>query len=515
MVGRNDLDLVLVLILFIVLAQLGAVAAGNIERPNVVATAEPKIPAPYSRTKRAPLLPHSLSFARVFGEHMVLQAGQPIRVWGEANPNTDVNVSFGGQKTSTSSDSKGKWLVELLPEKQNSTPQRLIAKSGGDKVFRLATARITGLRIVLSSDDVSKPVHARYAWSPFPEPAVNLVNSAGMPASPFTTQDENEVRYDVRMIWNAAPHNAFTDLVRWNDKFYCAFRIGTGHVPGPKGEDGKIQLISSVDGKKWSSIATIVEPGIDLRDPKLSIAPDGRLMVLMGGSNYEGTKLIDRASRVAFLENEDNDFSEIRRIEIDPGIAGNNDWLWRVTWENGVGYGVVYQAEKTRWGLHLVKTFDGVKYDLVKTLDLDGRPNESTVRFDEDGQMFLVIRNEDGRSLGHFGQSKQPFTKWNWNLIKQRLGGPNMIQLPDGRWLLGTRDYGETAKTVLGSLSIDGAFNTLITFPSGGDTSYPGMLLHGDKLWFSYYSSHEGRTSIYLATIALQELGITATRKNK
>jgi len=25
-------------------------------------------------------------------------------------------------------------------------------------------------------------------------------------------------------ICNQAPHNAFTDLIRWNDMFYCAFR---------------------------------------------------------------------------------------------------------------------------------------------------------------------------------------------------------------------------------------------------------------------------------------------------
>ena len=40
----------------------------------------------------------------------------------------------------------------------------------------------------------------------------------------------------------------------------------------------------------------------------------------------------------------------------------------------------------------------------------------------------------------------------------------------------------------------------VLTLPSGGDdTSYCGMVWHGDLLWMSYYSSREGRTSIYLA----------------
>jgi hypothetical protein len=39
--------------------------------------------------------------------------------------------------------------------------------------------------------------------------------------------------------------------------------------------------------------------------------------------------------------------------------------------------------------------------------------------------------------------------------------------------------------------------------PSGGDSSYPGMVLHDGLLWMSYYSSHEGKSSIYLARIRL------------
>ncbi|HBE42310.1 MAG TPA: hypothetical protein DDW27_14100 [Bacteroidales bacterium] len=37
------------------------------------------------------------------------------------------------------------------------------------------------------------------------------------------------------IIWDQAPHNAFTDLVKYRDAFYCTFREGSGHVPGTKG----------------------------------------------------------------------------------------------------------------------------------------------------------------------------------------------------------------------------------------------------------------------------------------
>ncbi|MEJ7592590.1 MAG: hypothetical protein WKF77_13640 [Planctomycetaceae bacterium] len=42
-----------------------------------------------------------------------------------------------------------------------------------------------------------------------------------------------------------------------------------------------------------------------------------------------------------------------------------------------------------------------------------------------------------------------------------------------------------------------------LELPSGGDTSYAGMVLHDGLLWVSYYSSHEEKTCIYLAKVKL------------
>ena len=48
-----------------------------------------------------------------------------------------------------------------------------------------------------------------------------------------------------------------------------------------------------------------------------------------------------------------------------------------------------------------------------------------------------------------------------------------------------------------------GALTEFLTLPSGGDTSYAGLVWHEGLLWMSYYSSHEGKTSIYLAKVRL------------
>ena len=54
-------------------------------------------------------------------------------------------------------------------------------------MFHPATAVIEGDTVVVTSDKVSKPVAVRYGWKNFP--VCNLFNKAGLPASPFRTDD--------------------------------------------------------------------------------------------------------------------------------------------------------------------------------------------------------------------------------------------------------------------------------------------------------------------------------------
>lgn len=56
-----------------------------------------------------------------------------------------------------------------------------------DRKWVPASARIDGDTVVVSSPDVKKPVAVRYAWES--NPACNLFNGQGLPASPFRTDD--------------------------------------------------------------------------------------------------------------------------------------------------------------------------------------------------------------------------------------------------------------------------------------------------------------------------------------
>jgi sialate O-acetylesterase len=60
--------------------------------------------------------------------------------------------------------------------------------AGDDKNFVPAKAEIKGATVIVSADGVSKPTAVRYGWANVPD--VNLVNGAGLPASPFRTDVE-------------------------------------------------------------------------------------------------------------------------------------------------------------------------------------------------------------------------------------------------------------------------------------------------------------------------------------
>jgi hypothetical protein len=78
--------------------------------------------------------------------------------------------------------------------------------------------------------------------------------------------------------------------------------------------------------------------------------------------------------------------------------------------------------------------------------------------------------------------------------------------LPDDRLIAVVRLYDGGARTSVCQLDPDaGSLTELLRLPSGGDTSYAGLAWHEGRLWISYYSSHEGRTSIYLARVNLPD----------
>lgn len=338
-------------------------------------------------------------------------------------------------------------------------------------------------------------------------------------------QPEGDVQLElvsVRKISAAAPHSAFTDLF-WHDSsphdgFYCVFREGAGHVS----PEATIRVLFSPDGQEWETAATLAAAGFDLRDAKISITPSGKLAILCGAAVREGKQAA--TSHYNFLYT-----SEDGRTWTEPqDVARENTWLWRLTWHGDEAYGIGYEVAPAKraakeYGTSLWHGKEGDKLEvLVESLFTEHGPTEATLRFADDDTLYCLQRR-DGRpqNTAVLGTSKPPYREWTWQDLGVYFGGPDFLSVtvaaPQAEhardsqeapstqaWIAGGRLISpeQGARTVLCQLDVEaGKLLPLLELPSGGDTSYPGLVWRKNRLYVSYYSSHEGKTSIYFAEI--------------
>lgn len=294
-----------------------------------------------------------------------------------------------------------------------------------------------------------------------------------------------------------------TDLIRFHDRWYCVFREADKHA---QGQDGIIRILTSEDSLQWHSAGVFALSGVDLRDPKLSITSTGQLMLLTGGLEWRDAKIKKIHSLVAFSE-DGLSWNPLQRI------LGDNEWLWRATWYKGKVYGAAYRLSNLEdryeeWNIRLLSSDNGLDYNGVADWDIQGYPNETTLRFLPSGEMVALVRREKKHdNAAWLGFSDPPYNEWRWNPTSHYVGGPNFFITHDCKMWVGGRlmfsnPYVQVEKMFVGCVEAVDVMPLLI-LPSGGDCSYPGMVYHEGLIWMSYYSSHEGKASIYLARIAI------------
>lgn len=74
-----------------------------------------------------------LALASIFGDHMVLQQGRDIAVWGTADAGAEVWVKIGGHEKRATTCEDGKWMVNI-PRMQTGAAQELTVTSGDDSI---------------------------------------------------------------------------------------------------------------------------------------------------------------------------------------------------------------------------------------------------------------------------------------------------------------------------------------------------------------------------------------------
>ena len=218
---------------------------------------------------------------------------------------------------------------------------------------------------------------------------------------------ESSAKYQLveppRKIWDQAKHNAFTDLHRFHDRWYCVFREGEDHAKGA----GKIRVLHSEDGKAWQSAALIEKDGADLRDPHLAVTPKGELMIVGGAAEPPTPDPVKgHYSFVCFSKNGKDWTKPERTVE-------SWQWLWRVRWHGEQAYGVAYRSNNTpprAYEAILFKSGDGKKYEAVTTFDV---PNATEASVVFDGDMMLCLQRRDGKpNTAWLGVSKAPYKEW-------------------------------------------------------------------------------------------------------
>lgn len=316
---------------------------------------------------------------------------------------------------------------------------------------------------------------------------------------------------NVRLVYDDGQHNAFTDLIEYQGSYYLVFRsCPDGHMVHPS---AKIVILRSKDLRNWKPVHEFQVAKRDTRDPHF-LAFDDRLFVYTGtwfcgddspkSSEYDLNKHLG----YAVYSRDGAEWSEPTMLE---GTFGH--YIWRAS-----SYaGKAYLCGRRKHQFAMKPRGEGAEVESAMLVSEDGLTWKTHSLFQEvqgDETAFEFLPNGTATAIGRRGRgpaqlltSEAPFTQWQRSDLDEYIGGP-LLKRWGKRWLVGGRNNTPHGpKTVLGWL-LDGKYQPIVQLPSGGDNSYPGLIVHSpSRATVSWYSSHEKdetgktRTAIYMADL--------------
>jgi hypothetical protein len=312
----------------------------------------------------------------------------------------------------------------------------------------------------------------------------------------------------IQTVRQDANHNAFTDLCRYDGRFYLAFRsCPDGHTFAGT---SRIVVLSSDDGKDWSEAFTFGVQGRDSRDPQFLIFKETLFV-------YTGTWLMPETGQPISLNNNvgygawTEDGSNWDGPHLLEGTYGH--FIWRAAAYGDRAYlcarrrrsfqaGIEREEEPESIEAAMLESFDGRVWQF-RTFFTEDHGCETAFLFEPDGSVLGFAR-EDAGQRARVLRSAPPYEEWTRVFLDRNVGGPVLARWGDHYLVAGRKRSEAGASTVLYWLAED-QLHEVIELPSGGDCSYPGFVETDDGGGLlSYYSSHEGSTSIYLAEFSLQ-----------
>jgi len=296
----------------------------------------------------------------------------------------------------------------------------------------------------------------------------------------------------VRKLTDDKQHNAFTALARWNDHYWVAYRAASGH----NSPEGVIVVQKSSDGKDWKE-AHRVNILKDNRDPQFLITPK---RLFLYDPAMDGSKL---TTYVTYTDDGKN-WSKPETV-YEPQFI-----FWKPLAHKGKYYATAHRKAEGNAGgklreVHLITSDDGLKWKKVSTIRAGNWESETTIYIDARDQMLAFLRTKYSVP-GHVLESAPPYTEWKQRDAGTHFSGHSVITIKGTTYLL-SRTLDSTGKksgTMIYTLA-DGKLQPYCALPSGGDCAYAEAAEMGDDMLVSYYSTHEGATSVYVAVVPLKK----------
>ena len=316
---------------------------------------------------------------------------------------------------------------------------------------------------------------------------------------------------NIRRVFHNGEHNAFTDLIRFHDRFFLTFRsCPDGHGVHPT---SSIIILESDDALTWNEVCSFRVPKRDTRDPHFLAFRD-RLFVYTGtwycGDSSPEDYGFNQHLGYACWSTDGRVWSEPTMLE---GTYGH--YIWRATVHNGTAYLCGRRKRdfdetprniRTDVESAMLESDDGLIWR-KRALFQTTKGNETAFLFEPDGSVLAVARFTLDNS--QLCRAKPPWSEWDRTDLDRYIGGPLLARW-GRRYLVGGRKMTrQRPKTTLDWL-VDGKLSEFAVLPSDGDNSYPGFvelsLTHGLVSWYSSHEQDESgqtMTAIYLADLEI------------
>lgn len=324
---------------------------------------------------------------------------------------------------------------------------------------------------------------------------------------PNNAQVNSQIVLDSWNVTQDDMHNSNTDMIRWQNEFYLAYVSSPYHFSS----DASVLYIKRSDNKgvSWQEVTRFNPEQDDIRDPKFAVIGERLFLYALKNKTFNPEPYIS----VYAYTDDGTDWTSLNDV---PDLEG---WLfWRPKTLDGITF-----YNSAYWWEHgkscLLESTDGINWKIISTINEGERNDETEIEFLANGDLIALARLEYDESFlgGSLGDirgstlittSKKPYTTWTETAQSKvtRLDGSYLFSYHDRVYALGRYqpDLGFSGpltaqgsslarkRTSLFAVHEDG-LAYLTDLPSGGDTSYVGLVMDGDIAYASYYTNNIAR----------------------